>query len=117
MRRIVHAEGILRHRNTGLLLIVAPALLLSACAIEGADGARADREVPDRDRARQVLERVAGAPVALEIGATGTTRVLTMTPRFHVAGHQPDPAVVASRFRSEERRVGKECRSRWSPYH
>src|SRR5256884_9605834 len=23
----------------------------------------------------------------------------------------------AGRFRSEERRVGKECRSRWSPYH
>src|SRR5258708_32427816 len=23
----------------------------------------------------------------------------------------------ASRARSEERRVGKECRSRWSPYH
>ena len=23
----------------------------------------------------------------------------------------------ATRFRSEERRVGKECRSRWSPYH
>ena len=22
-----------------------------------------------------------------------------------------------SKFRSEERRVGKECRSRWSPYH
>ena len=22
-----------------------------------------------------------------------------------------------STFRSEERRVGKECRSRWSPYH
>ena len=26
-------------------------------------------------------------------------------------------AVRASRLRSEERRVGKECRSRWSPYH
>ena len=27
-------------------------------------------------------------------------------------------AVVAElRSRSEERRVGKECRSRWSPYH
>ena len=26
-------------------------------------------------------------------------------------------AVVALWFRSEERRVGKECRSRWSPYH
>ena len=24
---------------------------------------------------------------------------------------------VAARLRSEERRVGKECRSRWSPYH
>ena len=22
-----------------------------------------------------------------------------------------------NKFRSEERRVGKECRSRWSPYH
>ena len=26
-------------------------------------------------------------------------------------------AVVSHRSRSEERRVGKECRSRWSPYH
>ena len=24
---------------------------------------------------------------------------------------------LESRLRSEERRVGKECRSRWSPYH
>src|SRR5688572_32014437 len=33
----------------------------------------------------------------------------------------PTPAPSASLFaadkRSEERRVGKECRSRWSPYH
>ena len=25
--------------------------------------------------------------------------------------------VAKTRSRSEERRVGKECRSRWSPYH
>ena len=25
--------------------------------------------------------------------------------------------ILDSRGRSEERRVGKECRSRWSPYH
>ena len=25
--------------------------------------------------------------------------------------------IVAAPGRSEERRVGKECRSRWSPYH
>ena len=27
------------------------------------------------------------------------------------------PVVEATAERSEERRVGKECRSRWSPYH
>ena len=27
------------------------------------------------------------------------------------------PAGHAVEWRSEERRVGKECRSRWSPYH
>src|SRR3712207_6905025 len=29
----------------------------------------------------------------------------------------PAPAGRERRGRSEERRVGKECRSRWSPYH
>ena len=29
----------------------------------------------------------------------------------------PAPRVVLLEDRSEERRVGKECRSRWSPYH
>ena len=28
-----------------------------------------------------------------------------------------DNRLTPSKFRSEERRVGKECRSRWSPYH
>ena len=29
-----------------------------------------------------------------------------------------DPKMIANNIdRSEERRVGKECRSRWSPYH
>ena len=28
-----------------------------------------------------------------------------------------DLADLADWYRSEERRVGKECRSRWSPYH
>ena len=29
----------------------------------------------------------------------------------------PGVDVLLEVFRSEERRVGKECRSRWSPYH
>ena len=33
-------------------------------------------------------------------------------------GEGPDPPfLVFLTTRSEERRVGKECRSRWSPYH
>ena len=32
---------------------------------------------------------------------------------YFLQGHFPGNPVV----RSEERRVGKECRSRWSPYH
>src|SRR5256885_7077153 len=41
--------------------------------------------------------------------------------RTHPAGVRPaivvEHALVILRGRSEERRVGKECRSRWSPYH
>ena len=33
------------------------------------------------------------------------------------AWHHPDIDIRWNRVRSEERRVGKECRSRWSPYH
>src|SRR5687767_15233059 len=32
-------------------------------------------------------------------------------------GRRMRPKFEARDFRSEERRVGKECRSRWSPYH
>ena len=31
--------------------------------------------------------------------------------------HSERPFVFVCPTRSEERRVGKECRSRWSPYH
>ena len=40
--------------------------------------------------------------------------------RSYIAGHygvSPETARRAICVRSEERRVGKECRSRWSPYH
>ena len=39
------------------------------------------------------------------------TRVVAVDITFH-GNRLPD-----SNLRSEERRVGKECRSRWSPYH
>src|SRR5260370_10964892 len=44
-------------------------------------------------------------------------RVFYLDPKLYAAGSR-DSSFRAFYFeRSEERRVGKECRSRWSPYH
>ena len=36
---------------------------------------------------------------------------------LHILKLLQDNARLSMTTRSEERRVGKECRSRWSPYH
>ena len=36
---------------------------------------------------------------------------------LHTTFDRADWPAIRDRIRSEERRVGKECRSRWSPYH
>src|SRR2546426_253150 len=48
---------------------------------------------------------VAPNPCTLTPGTTSSTCLVTFT------------ANTLGSYRSEERRVGKECRSRWSPYH
>src|SRR3990167_8516610 len=51
------------------------------------------------------------------------TRQMEQLSYYNMFFHTTHPAVVElsetlfSLLRSEERRVGKECRSRWSPYH
>src|SRR2546429_9285017 len=55
-------------------------------------------------------------------GTSGTPRVTPMRPRnaasWYMLRSSPRPAPwPRTKARSEERRVGKECRSRWSPYH
>src|SRR2546423_11814404 len=68
-----------------------------------------------------LYELLCGAPpfegnVAHVLHEHLTSRV--PSPSVEVPGAPPLDAVVAtSTERSEERRVGKECRSRWSPYH
>ena len=43
---------------------------------------------------------------------------LDLLPEAAVAGiNSFDTFLLTMAMRSEERRVGKECRSRWSPYH
>ena len=46
---------------------------------------------------------------------TGITKDTDTYAQYAITGSQDDPNATATR--SEERRVGKECRSRWSPYH
>ena len=57
-----------------------------------------DKATSPRDQAIQDLQHKAGAPVALEVGDAGDVRVLAMTPRFPVPGHDPDPMYVAMDF-------------------
>src|SRR5260221_12302760 len=67
---------------------------------------RAQEDVPLLE---ELLPRDDGliAPVQrLQIACEGGWSILLL--RLECAGHH---------HRSEERRVGKECRSRWSPYH
>src|SRR2546430_15737228 len=57
----------------------------------------------------------ADCAVAEFIDAVGTTLVSGALEAWAVDGVQAEGD--GHRMRSEERRVGKECRSRWSPYH
>jgi subtilisin-like proprotein convertase family protein len=86
-------------RNHAVLRYAAFALLLTGCALDEGN------EVAARDRALERLEQEAGAPIALEVDATGTTRVLAMTPRFHVAGQDADPAAAAARFLADNHAI------------
>ena len=48
------------------------------------------------------------------IQQSGTTRRIAV---YDFDASSDDIAAIRTQLRSEERRVGKECRSRWSPYH
>ena len=45
------------------------------------------------------------------------THILDTTSQFMSVNDREIKKVPLLQLRSEERRVGKECRSRWSPYH
>ena len=73
--------------------------------------------------ATEYIETHPVAAVLLSMGLGKTSITLTalndlLFDRFEI--HKAiviAPLRVARDTRSEERRVGKECRSRWSPYH
>ena len=51
------------------------------------------------------------------LGPAGFTAVQISPPQEHSIVPSHDWSERYQPVRSEERRVGKECRSRWSPYH
>ena len=56
--------------------------------------------------------------IAAGIDALGENRVQEMTQKLAEDAYAGAPLhFIGHLQRSEERRVGKECRSRWSPYH
>ena len=55
--------------------------------------------------------------VAKNIVAAGLARRCQVQLAYAIGVAQPVSVLVDTFGRSEERRVGKECRSRWSPYH
>src|SRR2546430_15087045 len=70
--------------------------------------------VVGRGHARAAHVFVRQAPDRLAEGAPPVVQVQSILERGR---HGRELAAAAHDVRSEERRVGKECRSRWSPYH
>ena len=60
---------------------------------------------------------VAGSSATLNLGRASSSRVVGVATGAATVISLPEGMGNPFNIRSEERRVGKECRSRWSPYH
>ena len=69
---------------------------------------------PEAATAREIA-RVLRFPAAMKLESFSKGRLELV--EYRVAEHTALDGIRLSELRSEERRVGKECRSRWSPYH
>src|SRR2546426_11209152 len=98
----------------------------------GLDEAQIQRFLATKDVVVLATVQADGAPLALPMWFLHDPAALTMisvdaTQKVRNLRRDPRVCVVAEAVggggevcgvtRSEERRVGKECRSRWSPYH
>src|SRR3712207_3764881 len=87
------------------------------------EGMRPDLVIPDvwpRDERLWVPldEGIWSRPLQFNVTQGQYTHVMRVTRQGIIARHRHTGPVFAHVLRrSEERRVGKECRSRWSPYH
>src|SRR5260370_14735648 len=77
-----------------------------------ADGAECNQHVVDIARSHDVHSIVKGKSMATE-----ETELNHTLEGAGLEVIETDMGECVAQLRSEERRVGKECRSRWSPYH
>ena len=101
-------------KNTGLLI-----LMLAAFTIVRGQTVTATASL---DTSAIMIGDQIGLNLALKVpaGSQVTWPVLndTLVPHVEIIKRgKTDSIVEHNVLRSEERRVGKECRSRWSPYH
>ena len=85
-----------------------------------------DLDLTDAEATRRLLDRVKPDVVVNPAAHTAVDKAETEQQELARVLNADVPAVLADwckahgallLLRSEERRVGKECRSRWSPYH
>src|SRR2546429_7783704 len=119
---------LLVHRGQALLLLVVGGL--AGAVVAGAVMERNGQQPPVATRAAEFMAPSRShLPARIQIGRPsspppdGAVVAARQTdPPSAIVAEPPSPSptttvVPATVYRSEERRVGKECRSRWSPYH
>src|SRR3712207_7465306 len=101
-----------------------------AVVFDGSDGYHHRINDPDLGNDERTILVIRGAE---PLGWPGSAKVVNMQPPDALlrrgintlptigdgrqSGTSDCPSILHAAPRSEERRVGKECRSRWSPYH
>src|ERR1051326_313542 len=94
-------------------LLLGPTVILAGAAIFYAADVKLPPPfaTPSADNRPKVIAKPDGAQLRVPAGFDVQVWAEDFeVPRFMVVG-------PGKELRSEERRVGKECRSRWSPYH
>ena len=111
-RKVGHA-GTLDPDATGVLLVHG-----SGFGMPAGDGYMRIVFLAAPDELREVYRLMAGLlAAAATVSALLLPRLPEMPRPQTVARHDLTGFAAVLLARSEERRVGKECRSRWSPYH
>jgi len=127
---LVTASGVERFRVAGLLPNLhagGELVVMDIAAAQSRFGrlgklSRIDLRVKpgaDLARVRSELESMlpAGVVVSQAASISGRAAEITRAYRVNLDALSMVAPVASATIRSEERRVGKECRSRWSPYH